>query len=104
MRGQTRLNGGALCLALALAVSRLSGVAAAAAPSSGPPAEGAYPPDSAAVKEFRQQAVAVTFPSQGLTLRGWIYKPEGDGPFPAVIVVFFSSISWAIEKPIPYER
>lgn len=36
-------------------------------------------------KAFRQTAINVTFPSQGYTLHGWIYKPEGTGPFPVVI-------------------
>src|SRR5262245_6951674 len=27
----------------------------------------------------------VSFPSGDLTLRGFLYKPEGDGPFPAII-------------------
>lgn len=40
---------------------------------------------SAEVRAFREQAVAVGFPSRGLTLRGWIYRPAGPGPFPAVI-------------------
>ena len=29
--------------------------------------------------------MSVTFPSHGLTLHGWLYKPAGDGPFPVVI-------------------
>ncbi|PYS81326.1 MAG: hypothetical protein DMF67_17265 [Acidobacteria bacterium] len=37
------------------------------------------------VKAFRKKAVTVTFPSGGLTLKGWLYKPDGDGPFPAII-------------------
>src|SRR5437879_10139785 len=37
------------------------------------------------VKAFRKTAIPVSFPSHGLTLRGWIYKPEGNGPFPAII-------------------
>jgi len=40
---------------------------------------------SDAVKEFRKTAVPVTFPSHGLTLHGWLYKPAGDGPFPVVV-------------------
>jgi dienelactone hydrolase len=36
-------------------------------------------------RAFRQTAINVTFPSQGQTLYGWIYKPAGDGPFPVVI-------------------
>jgi dienelactone hydrolase len=27
----------------------------------------------------------VSFPSGDLTLHGFLYKPEGDGPFPAII-------------------
>ena len=37
------------------------------------------------IKAFRQTAIPVTFPSRGLMLHGWIYKPAGPGPFPAVI-------------------
>ncbi len=37
------------------------------------------------IKAFRQTAISVRFPSHGLMLHGWIYKPPGPGPFPAVI-------------------
>jgi hypothetical protein len=37
------------------------------------------------VKAFRKTAVPVSFPSNGLTLHGWIYRPQGPGPFPAVL-------------------
>jgi carboxymethylenebutenolidase len=37
------------------------------------------------VKAVRKTAINVTFPSHGLTLHGWLYKPVGDGPFPVVI-------------------
>lgn len=40
---------------------------------------------SDAVKAFRKTALSVGFPSNGLTLRGWIFKPAGNGPFPAVV-------------------
>jgi carboxymethylenebutenolidase len=40
---------------------------------------------SEAVKAFRKTALSIEFPSKGLTLRGWIYKPAGDGPFPAIL-------------------
>jgi dienelactone hydrolase len=40
---------------------------------------------SDAVKAFRKTALSVGFPSSGLTLRGWIFKPAGNGPFPAVV-------------------
>ena len=40
---------------------------------------------SAELREFRKTAIPVQFPSNGLTLHGWIYKPQGTGPFPAVI-------------------
>jgi len=40
---------------------------------------------SSEVKAFRKNAITVSFPSNGLTLRGWIYRPQGDGPFPAII-------------------
>ncbi len=36
-------------------------------------------------KAFRKTAVSVSFRSHGLTLHGWIYKPPGEGPFPAII-------------------
>ena len=34
---------------------------------------------------FPQKKQEVTFPGGGLTLHGCIWKPEGNGPFPAVI-------------------
>jgi carboxymethylenebutenolidase len=37
------------------------------------------------VKAFRKTALSVGFPGNGLTLRGWVYKPKGDGPFPAIV-------------------
>ena len=37
------------------------------------------------LREFRKTAIPVQFPSSGLTLHGWIYKPTGAGPFPAVV-------------------
>jgi dienelactone hydrolase len=40
---------------------------------------------SEAAKEFRKTAQDVTFPSVGRELKGWLYKPEGKGPFPAII-------------------
>jgi polyhydroxybutyrate depolymerase len=40
---------------------------------------------SAAAIAFRKKAENVTFSNGSLTLRGWIYKPQGDGPFPAII-------------------
>lgn len=40
---------------------------------------------SAETREFGKTAIAVQFPSHGLMLHGWIYKPPGEGPFPAVI-------------------
>jgi carboxymethylenebutenolidase len=40
---------------------------------------------SVAVKAFRKTALSVGFPSNGLTLRGWVYRPPGDGPFPAMV-------------------
>jgi polyhydroxybutyrate depolymerase len=40
---------------------------------------------SGAAIAFRKKVQNVTFPSGGLTLVGWIYKPQGDGPFPAII-------------------
>src|SRR5436305_7038425 len=40
---------------------------------------------SAELREFRKTAIPVQFPSNGLMLHGWIYKPQGTGPFPAVV-------------------
>lgn len=40
---------------------------------------------SEATKEFRKTAIPVTFDSDGHTLHGWVYKPAGDGPFPAIV-------------------
>jgi carboxymethylenebutenolidase len=42
-------------------------------------------PQSDAVKAFRKTAQSIGFPSNGLTLRGWLYKPVGNGPFPAIV-------------------
>jgi polyhydroxybutyrate depolymerase len=35
--------------------------------------------------EFAGRAENVTFPSGSLMLHGWIYKPQGAGPFPAIV-------------------
>ena len=40
---------------------------------------------SDAVRAFRKTALSVEFPGNGLTLRGWVYKPAGYGPFPAIV-------------------
>src|SRR5436190_7630768 len=40
---------------------------------------------SPAALEFRKQAKNVMFESGGLILHGWLYKPPGNGPFPAII-------------------
>lgn len=40
---------------------------------------------TAELREFRKTAIPVQFPSNGLMLSGWIYKPQGPGPFPAVV-------------------
>src|SRR2546423_5846082 len=40
---------------------------------------------SEAVQAFRKTAEVVSFPSGGATLKGWLYKPAGDGKWPAVI-------------------
>lgn len=40
---------------------------------------------SAAAIAFRDKAEQVSFPSGDLTLHGWIYKPDGNGPFPAIV-------------------
>jgi dienelactone hydrolase len=36
-------------------------------------------------KAFRKTAIPVTFASHGLTLRGWLYRPPGEGPFPVIV-------------------
>jgi carboxymethylenebutenolidase len=40
---------------------------------------------SDAVKAFRKTALSAEFPSNELTLHGWVYKPAGEGPFPAIV-------------------
>ncbi len=40
---------------------------------------------SPAIAAFRQTAKIVEYPSGEYQLPGYLYKPEGDGPFPAVI-------------------
>jgi carboxymethylenebutenolidase len=37
------------------------------------------------VKAFRKTAIPVKFPSDDLMLDGWLYRPAGEGPFPALI-------------------
>jgi hypothetical protein len=66
----------------------LTGAEAPAAKSAerqaSPPAQQPHP-QSEEIKAFRKTALPVSFPSNSLTLQGWIYKPEGPGPFPAVL-------------------
>src|SRR5438128_12650515 len=40
---------------------------------------------SDAVKAFRQTAVSLGFPRNGLPLRGPVYQPAGYGPFPVMV-------------------
>jgi dienelactone hydrolase len=37
------------------------------------------------VKELGVEAQLVAFPSGALTLHGWLWRPPGDGPFPAIV-------------------
>ena len=67
-----------LCLVLICATLR------GADPAENKPATPRAEP-SAEAQAFRKTAINVTFPSQGMTLYGWVYKPAGDGPFPVVI-------------------
>jgi carboxymethylenebutenolidase len=59
-----------------------------------PTAQQAQSPEVAA---FRKKIINVTFQSNGLTLKGWLYKPEGAGPFPAIIWNHGSE-----QKPVPH--
>ncbi len=38
-----------------------------------------------AMAEFRKSAIEVEYPSGKLKLPGYLYKPAGDGPFPAIL-------------------
>jgi dienelactone hydrolase len=51
------------------------------------PATGAFGEhvQSEAAQAFRKTAEVVSFPSGDATLKGWLYKPRGDGRWPAVI-------------------
>ena len=40
---------------------------------------------SAEARAMRDTARRVTFEAEGRQLMGWIYKPQGEGPFPAVL-------------------
>src|ERR1051326_264532 len=40
---------------------------------------------SSGIKEFRKTAQSIKYPSGNLKLPGWLYRPPGNGPFPAVI-------------------
>jgi dienelactone hydrolase len=58
------------------------------APADQAPADSIHEPahvQSETVKAFRKTALAVEFLSNGLTLRGWLYKPKSDGPSPAIV-------------------
>lgn len=79
-------NRPALCVATALAAVILVCTLLRGTPQDNQqkPAPAKHVPSDAA-KAFRKTVIAVNFPSKGLDLRGWLYKPEGEGPFPAVI-------------------
>lgn len=86
-----------LCSLISLAVICSAGSGAARQPATNPPVTAAPTlqqqqvettgnhVQSPEVKAFRKTAINVTFPSNGLTLTGWLYRPEGAGPFPVVI-------------------
>jgi carboxymethylenebutenolidase len=80
----------ASCLALpavAPATDHGQGEAFSSAEELAAEASTAEPPhiQSEAVKAFRKQALSVDYSSDGLTLHGWIYRPVGNGPFPAIL-------------------
>src|SRR5580704_18873895 len=51
----------------------------------GAPLEGADAPGPAQSSPQQAGATEVTFPAEGLELHGFIYRPAGPGPFPAVV-------------------
>src|SRR5262249_10076050 len=40
---------------------------------------------AAAIRAMRDSACRVSFEAEGRILMGWIYRPPGNGPFPAVL-------------------
>jgi carboxymethylenebutenolidase len=77
-----------LVLARAVSSPAESTPLAAPAPADDAASDSIHEPahvQSDTVKAFRKTALSVEFPSNGLTLRGWVYKPKGDGPFPAIV-------------------
>jgi carboxymethylenebutenolidase len=68
-----------------LAILALQALALRAAEPPDARTAGAKPEQTQEAQAFRRTAINVTFPSQGMTLYGWVYKPAGDGPFPVVI-------------------
>src|ERR1700730_5447111 len=77
-----------LVLARAVASAAESTPLAAPAPADDAASDSIHEParvQSDTVKAFRKTALSVEFPSNGLTLRGWVYKPKSDGPFPAIV-------------------
>jgi carboxymethylenebutenolidase len=77
-----------LVLARAVASAAESTPLAAPAPADDVASDSIHEParvQSDTVKAFRKTALSVEFPSNGLTLRGWVYKPKSDGPFPAIV-------------------
>jgi dienelactone hydrolase len=74
-----------LPLAVTAALAKISLAAPLAdAPAQGTPVKPRHEL-TAELREFRKTAIPVEFPGNGLTLKGWIYKPQGPGPFPAVV-------------------
>lgn len=65
-RGKSVSGGALIALALAATITRAQATPAQAAPPEAPAQE-------------------ITFPSGSLTLHGFLFKPAGDGPFPAIL-------------------
>ncbi len=45
----------------------------------------------------------VTYPSGGLKIKAYLYRPPGDGPFPAIIYSHGSMVRWDMAQPHRYE-
>jgi carboxymethylenebutenolidase len=59
--------------------------------------------DCASVANFTIMPEKVAFPGpQGRTLYGWLYKPKGKGPFPAVVWNHGSELM--TDRPLPFYR
>src|SRR4051794_15159355 len=83
--GGPRMTSGILISVSAWFLVVLTPAIVLADPGQEPARPAARHQQSAEVIAFRKTAIPVSFPSNGLSLRGWLYKPQGDGPLPAVI-------------------